>query len=346
MATVEDVKEAIDSKETARNTAQIVRALAVALDSIERDQMHRRFYPELDTRTFDWPSHVDPHDGSRTLSLERDEIVSDELVSYTQIKVAGVVIGSTHITLLPANTGPPYTGVEFDSTVTNPGNARRAVEIIGLFGYRSVEEQVGTLAANLAAGAAATASVSWTTARFGVGDVLRIDNERLIIKNRTMVDSTQNLGGTGLTDKASNVTVPVANGTGFATGEIILIDSERMLIVDVAGNNLTVRRAWDGSVLATHAASTDIFTLTGVELARGQFGTTDATHNTNSAIYRQVLPPLIDSLHIAEAITVIQQENAAYGRVIGSGDAQRDAAGTGLEDLRERAYKAHGRKVF
>ena len=119
-----------------------------------------------------------------------------------------------------------------------------------------------------------------------------------------------------------------------------------MLIVDIAANNLTVKRAWDGSVLAVHATNADIFTLTGVELARGQFGTTDAGHNTPAAIYRHVLPPLIDSLHIAEAITVIQQENAAYGRVIGSGDAQRDAAGKGIEDLRQRAYEAHGRKVF
>jgi hypothetical protein len=315
-------------------------AIAASTSSIERDQMHRRFYPQLGTRAFNWPGHVDPNSGSRTLPLGQDE-----LVSYTEIRVDGVVVDPAHITLVPANDGPPYGAVEFDSTITAT-TVRRAVEIDGLYGYRVVEEAIGTLSGSLAAGAAATASVSWTTARFGAGDLLRIDDERLIIAERTMVDSTQNLGGAGLTVANNDVTVPVTTGTGFAVGEIILIDSERMLIVDIAGNNLTVKRQWDGSVLAAHATNADIYTLTGVELARGQLGTTDAGHNSGATIYRFVWPDLVNQLCIAESVVGLIQESSGYGRKVGSGDNERPAPGEGLEDLRRRAYEAHGRKVF
>jgi hypothetical protein len=342
-ATREDVEAILGSKETVRGSVQIDRVIAAESESIERDQMHRRFYPEVDTRLFNWPGHVDPHDGSRTVHLG-----CDELLSITEVKVAGVVIGSTHYTLVPVNKeGPPYTAVELDATVGLPVGVseRRAVQIAGLYGYRNDEEQVGMLAANLAAGPAATASVSWTTPRIGVGDVLRIDNERVIVNNRTMVDSTQNLGGTGLIASAANVTVPVTNGSGFAAGEIILIDSERMLVVDIAANNLIVKRAWDGSVLAVHATNADIYTLTGIELARGQLGTTDTSHSAGAVIYRQIWPPLINQLCIVAAITSIQQQKlAAYGRIIEAGETQREAASEGLEDLRRRAYEAHGRK--
>lgn len=340
-ATREDVKGAGDSKETARNNAQVDRAIAASSYSIEEDLLHRRFYPTLATRKFDWPTHVNPDNGSRTLSLG-----PDELSSFTTLKVNGVTIDPVHITLLPANGPAPYSGVELDSTVTLTGSTgRRAIEITGTYDLEN-DEAIGTLAAGLAAGAAATANVSWTTAKFGVGDILRIDIERMIITDRTMVDSGQNLGAPGLTAQANNVTVPVTNGLGFAVGEIIFIDSERMLIVEIAGNNLTVKRAWDGSVLAAHLTNADIFTLTGVELARGQLGTVDASHLTSAVIYRHIVPPLVKQLCVAEATVALMQENSGYGRVIGSGDNQREAAGKGLEDLRARAYAAHGRKVF
>lgn len=345
-ATREQVKSTVDAKETARNNAQIDRALDAATDSIVR-LMRRRFEPMVDTRLYGWPRHVDPSSGSRVLSLDEGGMVSDYLVSYTEITVDGIGVDGAHVTLLPANAGPPYTAIEVDSTVTLLGDTeRRAVGVSGVFGDRTDDLPVGALSANLNSGASSTASVSWTTANIGVGDILRIDAERLIVADRTMVDSTQNLGGAGLTAAVNHVTVPVSNGTGFAAGEVILIESERMLVVDIAGSNLTVRRAWDGSTLATHAAGVDIYTLTGVELDRGQLGTVDADHLAGATIYRHRFPALINQLCVAEAIVAIQQETSAYARVVGADDAKRDAAGGGIEDLRRRAYQAHARKGF
>lgn len=50
--TREDVKNALDIKETARNDDQIDRAIEGATDTIE-DDLNRKFYPEVDTRYFD-----------------------------------------------------------------------------------------------------------------------------------------------------------------------------------------------------------------------------------------------------------------------------------------------------
>ena len=60
-ATREQVKRALDSAETARNNAQVDRAIASASRTIEA-QMHRRFYPWDGIRYFGYPAR---NDGSR-----------------------------------------------------------------------------------------------------------------------------------------------------------------------------------------------------------------------------------------------------------------------------------------
>ena len=65
-----------------------------------------------------------------------------------------------------------------------------------------------------------------------------------------MLATGQTLQAPGLTDRANAETVPVTNGAAIAVGETILIDAERMLTVDIAGNNLIVKRGFDGSTLA------------------------------------------------------------------------------------------------
>ena len=145
----------------------------------------------------------------------------------------------------------------------------------------------------------------------------------------------------------ANETVAVTSGSAFAAQEVILIDAERMLVVDVAGNNLTVKRAWDGSTLAAHTAPTaDIYSLSGVGVARAQLGTTLAAHTTNDIVYRHVFPAPIRDLAIAEAIHQIQNETGGYTRTVGSGDATRpEPFGRGLDLMRREVYANYGRKA-
>lgn len=334
----ETVQRATDSKETARNTGQIDRAIETASRAIEALTL-RQFYPTTATRYFDWPR------GSRPWRLWLDR---DELISVTALVAGGTTIAAADYFLEPANTGPPYTHVEIDlasTAVFSAGDThQRAIAVTGVFGHSADQETVGSLSAELGATAGATAAVTWTVPDVGVGNILRIDDERMIVTARTMVDTTQNLGG-DLTASMGDVTVAVTTGTAFAADAILRIDSERMLVVDVAGNDLTVKRAWDGTVLAAHTGTVDIYALTGVTLSRAQLGTTIAVHASAASITRHVPPAQVTNLCVAEAINTLGQEAGGYARTVGSGEGQRDAGGAGLEGLRADVRRSFGRRT-
>lgn len=334
---LEAVKTALDFQETARNNAQVRRAIDSGSRAAE-GRLLRRFYPWTGTRTIKRVASREPHQ----LPLGRWE-----LIEATSIVSAGVTINPNDCTFVPArgvaeSDGPPYCRIDLDPTVLSawPGDA----DITGVWGYRADEEQVGTLAAQLGSSSSSTASVTWTTADIGTGDILRIDNERAVIRDRTWVDSGQNLGGAGLDASMAGVSVPVSNGAAYAVGEVVQVEAERMLVTSIAGNSLTVVRAWDGSVLASHANGVDIYALTGVELDRGQLGTDAATHQSSAAIYRQIYPGLVRDLALAEALNRLGQEGGGYGRTAGSAESEVIVALGGLDAIRQDAKAAYGRR--
>ena len=337
--TREAVKTALDSKETARNNAQVDRAIAAGTRAVD-GLTKRRFAPQLATRYFDWPSEDRRAYGKLWLD-------GDELVSVTTLTAGGTEIAASDYFLRPDD-GPPYNRIEIDrasSAVFAAGDtSQRSIAITGLFGYDLIEEPVGELTSALDADPDDTASIQWNTARIGVGDVLRIDSERMIVESKSMVDTTQNLA-TPLTASMANDTVAVADGDAFSVDEVILLDAERMLVVEIAGNNLTVKRAWDGSTLAAHTAS-DIYSLSGVGVDRAELGTTLAAHSSSAVVYRHVFPAPIQSLALAEAITQLQGETSGYARTVGSGDAARsEPFGRGLDILRRQVRVNYGRKA-
>lgn len=339
LCTREDVKGALDSQETARNNRRIDRAITAATGAI-KGLTHRNFRPELDTRYFDWP------DRNRSRSY-RLWLGADELISVTSVTAGGTALSTANIMLtFGENDDAPFAALETNlgsSTVFESDDThQRAIAVTGLYGYRNDEEAVGSLAANLDATESATATINWTTSDIGVGDVLRIGAERMIVSAKSMVDTTQNLG-TPLTASTGNTTVAVTNGAVFTPDQVLLLDSERMLVVDVAGNNLTVKRAWDGSVLAAHTGS-DIYTLTGVDVDRAQLGTTIAAHLSGAVIYRHIVPGLVRELAVAEALNTVQQGLSGYARREGSEDSARDVGGQGLAELRRAVRQAYRRK--
>lgn len=337
--TREDVKSALDFAETARNNGQVDRAILAAARSVEQLTL-RKFYPQTDTRFFDWPDRS----GSRPWRLWLN---ADELISVTTLTAAGTAIAAADFFLEPANSGPPFTHVEIDlasAASFSAGNThQRAISIAGEFGHSADEEAAGIL--ENAIGSAGTTTVDVTdSAAIGVGDLIKVDSERMIVSAKTMLDTTQNITGNP-TASMSDVTVGVGSGTAFAIGETILVDAERMLVVDIAGNNLIVKRAWDGSVLAAHNSPADVFAPRRLTVVRGAVGTTAATHLDAAAVTRHVVPGLVHSLGIAEAVNLLQQEGAAYGREVGAGEPGRDAPGDALDSLRDQVLKAYGRRV-
>lgn len=336
--TREDVKLALDSKHTARDDAQVDRAIDAGARSTE-GRLHRRFAPVVATRFFDWPREGG---SGRPWRLWLD---ADELISVTTLTSGGVAIPASDYFLEPANSGPPFTHVEIDlgsSAAFGGGDThQRDVAITGLFGYRNDEAAAGVLENAVADAVGTTVDVT-DGSLVGVGSVLRCESERMIVTARTALDSGVNLGGDGLTANVADQVVEAAVGQ---PGEVLLIDAERMLVVDVAGSNRVVKRAWDGSTLAAHSAGADVFTYRRLTVARGQLGTAGAAHADATALSVWQSPSLVHSLNIAEAINTVEQDRAAWGRTVGSGDNEREAGGRGLRDIRAQAYTEHGRKA-
>jgi hypothetical protein len=349
-ATREDVKNALDVKETARSNAQIDRALASASQALDGGdqiggQLKRRFYPVTATRTFDWPN-------SQFARPWRLWLNQHELISVTTLTAGGTTIASTDYFLRPDD-GPPYTHIEIDldsnAAFSSGDTHQRAISITGLWGYSNNETSVGTLSATVSSTTTTSLSVNAAASSLlGVGSVLRIDSERLLVTSRAMADTGQNLGGSGLTASNASVTVAVSDGTAFAVDETILIESERMLVVDIAGNNLTVKRGWDGSVLAAHSAGVDIYAPRTLTVTRSALGTTAATHDSGATVHRWDPPGPVRDLTIAEALARLTNEQAGYARTRKTGDggtSERALDSTALPSLRQQVYQSHGRKA-
>ena len=121
-----------------------------------------------------------------------------------------------------------------------------------------------------------------------------------------------------------------------------------MLVLDVTGNIATVKRAWDGTVLAAHTVGAHIYAFRTLTVLRGQLGTTAATHSNAAAASIHRVPALIKDLAVAEATNRVLQEVSGYARTMpsSSGNSKTIAASTSaLDDLRDCAYTAHGRKA-
>lgn len=333
----EDVKDALDVLETARADTQIDRVLRSATDSVE-GLLGRRFYPEVRTQTFDWPDPLGTDDLPWTLYFDRHDVVS-----LTSVTSGGTTIAPTTGYLLKPDDGPPYTRLELvagSSAVFETGDAgQQSVTAAGTFSYDNEETPAGALSG------AVNSSVTTVTVTdgslVGIGALLRIGTERLVVTGRTWTTSAQTI--TAGIASASAVTVTVSSGAAFHENETILIDGERMRITDVAGNTLTVKRAWDGSTLAAHTSGTTVYVSRALTVVRGALGTTAASHSDADTVVRQVAPALVVDLTIAEAMAQLLQERTGYARTIGAGDKESEVRGVGLADLRQRAVAMYGR---
>jgi hypothetical protein len=120
--------------------------------------------------------------------------------------------------------------------------------------------------------------------------------------------------------------------------------------VDITGNNLTVIRAYDGSVLASHAALTPIYAARSLVVMRGALGSTAATHSSGSTVYRWRVPAGVRQLNTEEAIHELMQEQTGWFRTMSAssnfgGSARRSATMEPILDLRDQVYRQYGRKA-
>lgn len=332
-ATREDVRSALSSASSARDDAQIDRALESASRDVE-SLCQRDFQPVHTTRYKDWPSEQTSR--SWRVWLDRDELISASLVLSAEVEVP-----STDYYLEPVNWGPPFNSIEtrldrpsaWDSGDTH----QRTIAITGWFGHSDRQMPAGTLAAGIDAAATAV-TVSDSTA-VGVGDLLSCGAERMTVTGKSLVSTGQTLQSP-LGVAKNDVLMQVADVTAFHSGEVLTLGAERVRVRDIT-DTLLVERAYDGTQLDSHSSET-IWAPRLLTVDRGAAGTTAATATSGTALTRWVAPGLLRALTVAEAMTTLLNEQAGYARTVRSqaGSGTRSVAAVTVERDRLRQQVA------
>lgn len=314
--TREEVKRALDVQLPARMNRAVDRAVASARDAIQGETV-RRFAPWRGTRFKDWPEPRQTGPWWR-LWLDADECTAlDSLVS------GGVTLTAGQFLLRPDNApalGEPFTYIEVDlgqnGAFTAGATWQRSIELTGTFGYTGAANftPAGTLTTDID-GSAGAATVS-DGSTVGVGSLLQLDDEWLIVTGRRQVDTGVTLAA-DLADRANVQQIPVPDGTAWTPDETITVDAETMLIGDVVGDTLVVERAWDGSTLAAHTAGAHVFSPRQLVVERGQRGTTAAAHTAGATLAVWQPPDLVRQLAVAVAIVAVTQTKAGYPQPLG-----------------------------
>jgi hypothetical protein len=336
LTTRERVRGSLDSDHTAYRASQVDRAIDAASRAIELGLHWANIHPVVATRYFPWPNQ-------QSARPWRLYLENQGLISLTSLTSGGDTIGAADYFLEPVNEGPPFQWIEIDlgssASFTSGSTHQRSVAAAGLWGYRNDETPAGALAEALDT---TETEVDVTNgALVGIGSLLRVDNERLNVTGRAWMDSTHNLAGDMTADR-SDTLLAVSGGSWFE-GEPVMVGTEEMAVKAVTGSNLTVQRATNGTVLAEHTGSVDLFVPRRLTVERAAAGTTAANHDTAAALVSWVPPPLIEALAVAVAMDQVEQELGAYSRTTRSGDAQADAPGDDLGKAWNRAIRAHGR---
>jgi hypothetical protein len=332
------VKSALDIKETARNYAQIDRAIASASRFID-GLCDRTFYPELATKYFDWPSLVD-----RSVTVPwRLWLGQHEIVSVVSLTSGSVTIPATDYFLEPNGQGPPYDRIELDLSDSSsfgqgPGY-QHDIALRAWFGFDDVTEVKGALSGTI--GSTVT-SITVTDGTIGVWDLLTVDSEKMIVTGKSWT-ATSDTVNSALTSSMADDAVLCDDGTAYTAGEVIALDSEKMLVVDILGNALVVKRAWDGSTLAAHSSGTEIYAKRTLAVSRAAVGTSAAGHLDGVAVSRQVYAEGVHSYCVALALDGLLQEQSGYSRQVGAGDNAREATGAGLKAVQMQVLNTYGR---
>ncbi|HUV73865.1 MAG TPA: hypothetical protein VMW79_06125 [Anaerolineae bacterium] len=321
--------------------ASIDRLLESASREIER-VLNRWFYPLTAIRYYPYPNTQSP-------TIYRYWLDADLLAS-TLVVSGGVTIVAADYFEEPANYGPPYNRIEIDLSAAaafRPGDTwQRAIEVTGRWGFCETSAAAGALAvADEYLPAAPNTTIAVTdSSLIGVGDLILIGTERMIVTAKALLDTTTDVDMVGdITADEAVVAITVDLGTKVKVNEVITIDAERMLVEGIAGNILTVRRAYDGSVLASHLDNASVYVPRTLTVERAAVGTTAAEHLIAALISKNVPPGLISELALAETIYAMAQEKGHMTLAVGQGEAVREVSGKGIADVRKRAEDAYKR---
>ena len=313
-----------------------------ASSDIELMLKGRRFIPVTATKLFRWPRAA--RAGSTILYLDDLDLLAVTTLQAKAQDTTPTTIASADYFLEPQHLGPPYTRIEIDLSSTSAFEAgdtpQRSISVAGRWAYGEDTKAAGALAE--ADDGSETALDVTDASLIDVGDTILIGTEAMFVSARGTLDTTANLNDT-LTADESDVTVTITDGTLVKAGEVILVDSERMLVDSISTNNLTVRRAYDGSVLAAHSGAADILVYRTLTVVRAVNGTTAATHDISTAITKYAPPADIVDLCRAMAIGHLKQGESGWTGQISGGEGAVRTQMVDLFYLRQRVIEKYGR---
>jgi hypothetical protein len=332
--TREQVQRALNLADIPRLNQRVDSAIMAGARQVH-GLLHRKFYPTTTTYLFDQPE-------AGVLWLEQYELAAapTSIVSGATAMTVG-----TDVFLRPLD-GPPYTWLEanyggkvFWQSVSTP---QAAISVTGDFGHPTNAVATTTTVGTI--NTSATTVVLADSSQIGIGNMILMESERMIVSDKTMSSTGATIGADPGNSKAA-VSITVSNGALINAGELILVDSERMFVEYVIGNVLTVDRAVNGSTLAAHSIGAVISAPRTASIIRARNGTAAAGH-TNVIVYRLDPPSLISEMNLAYAINNEQASLSAYSRTAGPDTAgvYRDR-GRGVDELVKDVYAAYGRQV-
>lgn len=276
---------------------------------------NRRFIPITATRSYAWAQR----DGRNVYTIVLDE----DLLSVSTLTKEGddvTAIASTDYFLEPVNIGPPYFWIEIDLASTAFYSAKdthqRQIRVTGSWGYSNATKAAGALAE--ADDGSETALDVTDSSLIDVGDTALIGTEQMFVTEKALLTTTATLNG-DLTATQSQTSVTVSDGTKVKAGEVVTIDSEKMLVGSISGNVLAVIRAYDGSTLAAHTGAVVVYAPRTLTVTRGENGTTAASHSTAAAIVKYAPPSDISGLCRALAVAYFMAEQGGWTGMIGAG---------------------------
>jgi hypothetical protein len=336
------------------NGGQFNNAVERVIEASSRDidrWTRRHFIPKTQTRLYRWPQ---PRPGRASwLWLDQDLLSVSTLQTKAQ-NASPTTISSSDYFLEPNNPEPDgntrYNRIEIDLSSTASFEAgdtpQRSISVAGSWGWGNATTSAGTIDDSGGISSSDTALIISDASKIDVGDTLLVDSEQIFVSDRTfaakgsiLLDMGSDLGATNAT-----TTVTLDSSHGIVAGEIIRLDSEQMYVVSVSTNDLTVIRAWDGSVLASHSNNVAIHVNRTLTIERGVNGTTAASHSDGASISKYAPESDVARWCLAEAIATYHQEHSGWGRSVGTGDGATELDGRDLGQLR-KSMVAYYRKV-
>lgn len=303
---------------------------------IERET-RRFFIPRIETRLYRWPKGINRR---TTLYLDQDLISVTTLQSEAQDS-SPTTIPATDFFLEPTNTSPPFNRIEIDlssDAFFSAGDTpQRSISVLGSWGYSEDTRSVGTVDDSSGISTSDTTLIVSDASLIDVGDTLLIESEQIFVSDRSFAAKGNVLiNDASVVAQMNNVTITLDGSHGVLAGETIRLQSELLFVEMVDTNDLTVTRAYDGSVLAVHANDTAVHINRTLTIERGINGTTAATHADTTAISKYEPPFDVRNWCLGLALASLTQEQAHWGRSVGTGDGASEFRSVDLAGLTKK----------